>query len=81
MARNNTGNSQRPSETITTRKISGGSGPGPSMKTPGDGSIRRALLPRDRRSVDELSRADRSAAHAADAMGPIGGDAIDHDDE
>lgn len=74
-----TGNSARPTEAVTVRKIVGGAGPGPSMNVPGDGGVRRALLPRDRRdAVDEHSRGSRSARHHADAMQGIGGAADNH---
>lgn len=76
-ATSTTGRAARPTETITTRKIVGGAGPGSSMVVPGDGGVRRSLLPRDRRDVNESSRDDRSARHHADAMAGIGGPADD----
>lgn len=74
-----TGSGVRPSESISISKIrGGGAGPAPSMNTPGDGGVRRALAAKDRRTVDEHARDDRSARHFADAMSPIGGPADPH---
>ena len=76
-ATSTTGNPSRPTESISISKITGGAGAGPSMVVAGSGGVRRALLPRDRRDIDEASRDDRSARHHADAMSPIGGSASD----